>query len=162
MRRGSIRSGSALRSDQEKGVDDLNIKWVFMAIVIAVVAAGMLRSPKAAAQESADGKTLAQLAKAGSDLTKPHAIDFFFYFPTKDEAEKVTPKLQALGLSTKVGHAAKGSTWLIQGNKVMIPTDPNCRAFGERLTRLPNLRMENTTGGEPKSSNDSQSCDRPR
>jgi hypothetical protein len=42
-----------------------------------------------------------QLAKAGSDLKKPHDIDFFFYFPTQDAAEKAAPNLAELGLSKK-------------------------------------------------------------
>jgi hypothetical protein len=37
---------------------------------------------------------LSQLAKAGSDLKKPHDIDFFFHFPTQDGAEKAAPKLR--------------------------------------------------------------------
>jgi hypothetical protein len=101
----------------------LNIKWVLTAVVIAVAAVGILRSRNASAQESMDGKTLAQLAKAGSDLRKPHDIDFFFYFPTQDAAEKAAPKLVALGLSTKIDRAAKGPDWVIHGNKTMIPSE---------------------------------------
>jgi hypothetical protein len=91
--------------------------------VIAVVAAGILRSLNASAQESLDGKTLAQLSKAGSDLKKPHDIDFFFYFPTQDAAEKAALKLAALSLSTKIDRAAKGSDWVIHGNKTMVPSE---------------------------------------
>ncbi len=70
-----------------------------------------------------DCKTLVQLAKAGSDLKKPHEIDFFFYFPTQDQAKKAAPKLAALGLSTKIDRAAKGSNWVIHGNKTMVPSE---------------------------------------
>lgn len=110
----------------------MNIKWVLIALVIAVVAWGILSSRNASAQESLDGKTLAQLAKAGSDLKKPHDIDFFFYFPTKDAAEKAAPKLAALGLSTKIDRAAKETNWLIHGNKTMVPSEAEL----QRLRRM--------------------------
>lgn len=110
----------------------MKLQWVAIAIVITVLAFGFFRSRNASAQESLDGKTLVQLAKAGSDLKKAHDIDFFFYFPTQEQAEKAAPKLEALGLSTKIELAAKGSTWVIHGNKTMVPSEAEL----ERLRRL--------------------------
>lgn len=97
--------------------------WIVIAVVITVLAFVFLRSRNASAQESMDGKTLVQLAKAGSDLKKPHEIDFFFYFPNQDQAKKAADKLAALGLSTKIDRAAKGSNWVIHGNKTMVPSE---------------------------------------
>lgn len=101
----------------------MNIKWVLAAVVILIVVVGILRSRNAGAQVSMDGKTSAQLAKAGSDLKKPHDIDFFFYFPTQDAAEKAAPKLMALGLATKIDRAVNGPNWVLHANKRMIPSE---------------------------------------
>jgi hypothetical protein len=109
----------------------LKAQWIVIAVVITVLAFGFLRSRNASTRESMDGKTLVQLAKAGSDIKKLHNIDFFFYFPTQDEAEKAAPKLAALGLSTKMDRAAKGSNWVIHGTKTMVPSEVEL----ERLRR---------------------------
>jgi len=39
-----------------------------------------------------DRSVLVQLRRSGSDLLKPHNIEFFLYFPTQSVADKATPK----------------------------------------------------------------------
>jgi hypothetical protein len=45
-----------------------------------------------------DQAVLVQLRKAGSDLSKPHNIEFFLYFPTRSVAEMAAPPSETLGL----------------------------------------------------------------
>jgi hypothetical protein len=122
----------------------LNTKLIFsMVIIVAVIAVGFWRYRNSQAQITPDGQVIAQLRSAGSDVTKPHAIDFFFYFPTQAAADRIVPQLLTLGVTGKVDHAAQGPQWVIQGQKTMVP--------GER--ELLRLRREfetivATEGGE--------------
>jgi len=75
------------------------------------------------AEPTRDGLTIAQLKEAGADITKPHAIDFFFYLPSQDAAHRIASRLAQFGLDTKVEHAATGPKWVIQGQKSMVPDE---------------------------------------
>ncbi|MEI6022415.1 MAG: ribonuclease E inhibitor RraB [bacterium] len=44
-----------------------------------------------------DEMVLSHLIKAGSNITKPHTIDFFLYFTTQEDAEKAKVVLQKEG-----------------------------------------------------------------
>jgi hypothetical protein len=101
----------------------LNIKLVLIVVVVALVAAGILWLRSVGAVPTRDGLTIAQLKKAGADITKPHAIDFFFYFPSQDAAHRIASRLAEFGLATKVEHAATGPKWVIQGQKTMVPDE---------------------------------------
>jgi len=62
-----------------------------------------------------------QLKKAGSDLSKPHHIEFFLYFPTQAVAEQAAPKIKAMGFDVETKQAAQGTEWLCFTTKTMVP-----------------------------------------
>ncbi len=68
-----------------------------------------------------DESVLIQLKKAGSDLSKPHKIEFFIYFPTQAASEQAAPRIRADGFQVEVRPAAKGNDWLCFTTKTMIP-----------------------------------------
>src|SRR4051812_17795833 len=68
-----------------------------------------------------DNSVLIQLRKAGSDLSKPHHIEFFLYFPTQAVAEQAAPKIRAAGFDVEVKQAAQGSEWLCFATRTMVP-----------------------------------------
>ncbi|MEI9959779.1 MAG: ribonuclease E inhibitor RraB [Limisphaerales bacterium] len=68
-----------------------------------------------------DESVLIQLKKAGSDLSKPHKIEFFLYFPTQTAAEQAAPQVRERGFEVEVRQAAKGTDWLCFATKTMIP-----------------------------------------
>jgi regulator of RNase E activity RraB len=68
-----------------------------------------------------DESVLVQLKKVGSDLSKPHKIEFFLYFPTQSAAEQAAPVVRKTGFEVEVRPAAKGADWLCFATKVMIP-----------------------------------------
>jgi regulator of ribonuclease activity B len=68
-----------------------------------------------------DESVLVQLKKAGSDLSKPHDIEFFLYFPSQSIAERAAPTIRAAGFAVEVRPAAKGSDWLCYTTKTMVP-----------------------------------------
>ena len=68
-----------------------------------------------------DEAVLVQLRKAGSDLSKPHQIEFFLYFPSQDAAEQGAAQIRNTGFDAKVQLSAKGDSWLCFATKRMIP-----------------------------------------
>ena len=54
-----------------------------------------------------DEAVIIQLRKAGSDLSKPHTIDFYLYFPSQSAAEKAAAQMRQTGYTVEVKRAAK-------------------------------------------------------
>jgi regulator of RNase E activity RraB len=68
-----------------------------------------------------DQMVLEQLRKAGSDLSKPHKIEFFLYFPTQSFASKASVKIKEMGFDVEMKPATKGPDWLCFATKTMTP-----------------------------------------
>jgi regulator of RNase E activity RraB len=68
-----------------------------------------------------DQLVLVQLSKSGSNLSKPHHIEFFLYFPTRSSAEKASLSIRDAGFEVEVKRAAQGDSWLCFATKTMIP-----------------------------------------
>jgi Regulator of ribonuclease activity B len=76
-----------------------------------------------------DQSVRTQLRHAGSDLSRPHHIRFFLYFPTQAAAEQAASKIRAAGYDVKVEPAATGSDWLCFTTKTMVPGLPALRTI---------------------------------
>ena len=68
-----------------------------------------------------DQLVLVQLRKAGSDLSKPHNIEFFLYFPAQSVAESSSLKVRDAGFEVEVKKATQGDSWLCFAKRTMIP-----------------------------------------
>jgi regulator of ribonuclease activity B len=90
-----------------------------------------------------DQMVLEQLRKAGSNLSKPHKVEFFLYFPTQSAATEAAPAIRKAGFEVDVRPAAQGPGWLCFATRTMIP----------ELTALQKIRRDFTAiaaakGGE--------------
>jgi regulator of RNase E activity RraB len=72
---------------------------------------------------SPDQMVITQLQKAGSNLAKPHAIEFFLYFPTESSAKQASSRIREAGFQSQVKKAAQGDTCLCFATKEMVPTE---------------------------------------
>ena len=70
-----------------------------------------------------DAQVVLQLKKAGSDISKPHDIEFFLYFATEASAQHTAEKMRGLGFQPEVKAAADGATmpWLVFATRRMVP-----------------------------------------
>jgi regulator of RNase E activity RraB len=68
-----------------------------------------------------DAAVLAQLKKAGSDLSKPHQIEFFLYFQTESLAQQAALEIREKRFSVEVKRAAQGDNWLCFATKAIVP-----------------------------------------
>ena len=85
---------------------------------------------------SADRAVLAGLQAAGSDLSKPHPIEFFLYFPTREAADRALPKVLENELTAEVKKAETDEEWLILDTKNTIPNASGIQAIRRRATIL--------------------------
>jgi hypothetical protein len=69
-----------------------------------------------------DAEVIEQLRQAGSDLRKPHPIEFFFYFPTESAANRACGDLRFQDFSVTVRQGASTSDFLCLATKSLIPT----------------------------------------
>jgi len=83
-----------------------------------------------------DQSVLVQLRKAGSDLSKPHNIEFFLYFPTRAVAEKAASPIRNAGFEVDVKRAAQGDTWLCFATKTMVPELPDLQKIRRNFVTL--------------------------
>ena len=92
------------------------------AIAAAAIAVLGCHGREGAMAQDGDAQVIEQLRLAGSDLSKPHAIEFFLYLPNEAKAQEASTQLQAQGYDTKVQRGATGSDWLCLATKSIVPT----------------------------------------
>jgi regulator of RNase E activity RraB len=83
-----------------------------------------------------DQLVLVQLRKSGSNLSKPHNIQFFLYFPTRSVAEDASLKVRGAGFEVEVTKAAQGDSWLCFARKTMIPVLTDLQRIRQNFVAL--------------------------
>lgn len=108
---------------------------ITLALVI-ITAAIMFFNTGAHGQLGPDAQVITQLKKAGSNLSKPHPIEFFFYFPSREGADRIAIQLTQRGYKTKVDRSKNGPDWLVLATKNMVPYEPELARLRREFTAL--------------------------
>ena len=104
---------------------------------VVVLTGAIFYARQERAEPSLDEKVLAQLKKAGSDLSKPHTIQFYLYFPSAEAANAAAVKVQTLSFAVvRVDKAAKGDDWLLLASKRMVPGKEAITKVSSELTAV--------------------------
>jgi hypothetical protein len=69
-----------------------------------------------------DQNVLDQLRAAGSDLSKPHQIDFYLYLPSQADAEAAGAVLRPMGYDVTVSVGDNDINWRCLASRKMKPT----------------------------------------
>jgi hypothetical protein len=69
-----------------------------------------------------DQDALDQLRAAGSNLSKPHQIDFYMVLPSQSDAESAGNSLRALGYRVTVRAGDGSASWVLTSSRTMMPT----------------------------------------
>jgi hypothetical protein len=121
------------------------------AIINVVVIVGLLSSLLGCTkQPDLDEAVLIQLRKAGSDLTKPHDIDFYLYFPSESVAEQAAVRIRQIGFQAEVRKGAKSEDWLCLGKKKLIPELSTIRDIAREFNALAKSLNGDYDGWEAK------------
>jgi hypothetical protein len=115
--------------------------WMYLFAVIGGVIAvwriwqnvNKLRQRK---NDSWDAQLIDQLRKRGSDPFKPHEVDFFLAFPTREAADGLAAQLTAEGFKTDVVDTPENGAlrFSLHAQKSLQLTVPDMQALSRRLT----------------------------
>jgi regulator of RNase E activity RraB len=97
----------------------------------------------ATTDKEADLQTLKRLEEAGSDLSKPHELEFFLYFPNKASADAAAADIREQGFVVEVRPPGEGSDWLCFAVKTVVPTYEAISAISREFNAIAEAR-----GGE--------------
>ena len=100
-----------------------------------VVLAGIFSRWKKAGPDL-DQQVLDQLKTAGSDLSKPHDIDFFLYFKDEETAGIACREVEAQVDTVSVKPGASSSGWLCFAKKKMVPNHNSLVTLRKRFEAL--------------------------
>ena len=103
----------------------MKLALLIAVVLLAVVVFGLRGRSRAPSRStpSTDADVIEQLRRAGSDLTKPHDIEFFIYFPQEAAAKSVASQLSQSGYRTDVRPGAGTTHYLLLATKAMLPTE---------------------------------------
>lgn len=83
-----------------------------------------------------DGDVLAYLRKNGSDLSKPHTVEFFLHFPMRTSALRAAESIEAAGFRTFVGPGPGTEYHVLCATREMIPVKAELAAIRARFDML--------------------------
>jgi hypothetical protein len=86
-----------------------------------------------------DQKVLDQLREAGSDLSKPHDLEFFLYFANQEAATIAADRIitsGAGGFAAEVKRSPQGDVWMCYVTRKMVPEGAKIALIGERFSAL--------------------------
>jgi hypothetical protein len=113
------------------------MKFILALVTLFIVGcAANAPAPAAKSTLSRDAQALAELKSAGSNVEKPHAVDFFLYVPSQKEADAAFEELQKSGYSVSSKQTAAGTQWLCLANKTMVPNLENLAAVRKEMEAL--------------------------
>ena len=81
-----------------------------------------------------DGQVIEQMQKNGSNLKKPHPLDFYLYFPSEEKARSVASILEKdQFLITRVERNPKSNAWVVIAQKTLVPVANDVIAISKKL-----------------------------
>ena len=117
--------------------------WMYVFAVIGGVIAvwriwqnlNKLRQRK---NDSWDARLIDQLRKRGSDPFKPHDLDFFLAFPTREAADSVAAQMTTEGFKTDVVDTPESGElrYSLHAQKSLHLTVPDMQELSRRLTDM--------------------------
>jgi hypothetical protein len=118
-----------------------SLKWMYaFAIIGGVIAAWRiwqnLQKLKQRRNDSWDARLIDQLRKRGSDPFKPHDVDFFLAFPTREPADQLGAQLRGEGFDADVHESPESGEYRfsLHAHKSMQLTVPDMQELSRRLT----------------------------
>jgi len=98
------------------------VALIAVVILIAAAVGAQLFFRGRGVKTSPDLWVVSQLRQAGSNLSRPHDIEFFLYFPSEVGAQRIAAKLYAQGFDVKVTPSASGKPeWVALARRSMVP-----------------------------------------
>lgn len=116
------------------------LSWLILIFAVAMLACSLScsqnKTEPVKKELAPDQQVLDQLKDAGSNLNKPHPIEFFLYFPTEELANRAASEVKGEGFNVKVELGADNSSWLCLATKQMIPENVELVRLRKRFDEI--------------------------
>jgi regulator of ribonuclease activity B len=131
--------------------------WMYVFAIIGGVIAGWriwqnLNKLRQRKNDSWDARLIDQLRKRGSDPFKPHDLDFFLAFPTREAADEVAAQMTTEGFKTDVIDTPESGDlrYSLHAQKSLHLTVPDMQELSRRLTDMATARSGRYDGWSAK------------
>jgi regulator of RNase E activity RraB len=108
------------------------------SLLIVTLIGGIFSRWQKKEEPNLDQQVLDQLKKAGSDLSKPHSIEFFLYFPTEDSANEAAKDVKIEVDEVNVRLSEDKKNWLCFAAKRMVPNHGKLVELRRRFNEIAN------------------------
>ena len=103
------------------------VSFALAVVLVAATVACASRDDKDISRANADEiaedtEVLKQLRTAGSDLAKPHRVEFYLYAPSEAAAEAAAAAIRPTGYTVSVSAGEEEANWLCVASRTMLPT----------------------------------------
>ncbi|RYG35741.1 MAG: ribonuclease E inhibitor RraB [Burkholderiales bacterium] len=106
-------------------------------LLFFVLGAVALPAAAQSVAEQQDAIVIENLRSAGSDITKPHSIDFFLYFPRKGQAKAAATEILELGYTVvELEKSPERSEWSVHATRTLVPELETMKASTRELEKL--------------------------
>jgi regulator of RNase E activity RraB len=116
------------------------MKLLVPGLLVVALVGGIFSRWQKKEEPDLDQQVLDQLKKAGADLSKPHNIEFFLYFPTEDLANQAAKDVKGEGCDVKVQLGADKKNWLCFATKRMVPDHDELVRLRKRFNEIAHKR----------------------
>lgn len=110
------------------------MRRVSLAALLTLGAAAGCSREDAEPDDVPDSVVVQNLRDAGSDLSKPHDIDFNLHVPDESDATKLEQQLRAQGFDVTIDQG--DDDWGVTATKTMVPDPAEITKVGESLRKL--------------------------
>ena len=106
------------------------VRLVVAVLFATLLAAGCSpRQPEPAPAGTGNGPVIEQLRAAGSDLARPHVLEFYSYFPTRADADRAAKVLAGRGYRTEVDGPDDDAEWQLLAMRESLVTEAKVDAL---------------------------------
>ena len=112
------------------------MKFLIASLLVVPLIGGIFSRWQKKEEPDLDQQILDQLKKAGSNLAKPHDIEFFLYFPTEPAANEGAKNLKVEVDDVEVKLGADKKNWLCFATKRMAPDHDKLVALRKRFNEI--------------------------
>ena len=92
-----------------------------MRSLIAAASLCALMCPALAQAPHLGAEVVAELKARGTDVSRRHAFEFYFYVADEAHANALARELETRGLATRVSRAPGDPSWLCLGTVTLVP-----------------------------------------
>ena len=112
--------------------------WAAVTVISLVILSGLyglIRRP-GSSPLSLDAQVVAQLRRAGSDVSRPHKVDFFLLFTSEQSAKGAAVELTRREFQVDGAPTQRQAVWTCQASRLMVPKESELQQLRSELSAL--------------------------